>query len=106
MASQTIDSRLIPTIQYSTPNTGDTVSMPANGNVIHVINPSGTLLALTYALNGSPSDGDAVTICSSQAVTTFTMSGGTIIGALTTLAVATFATFIYSATASKWFRCG
>lgn len=106
MASSTIDIRLIPTVQYATPATGDTITANNTGNLNLLINPSGTLLALTLALNGSPSDGDIIRFGSSQAVTTFTMSGGTIIGPLTALAIATFASYMYSATAAKWFRVG
>ncbi len=106
MATSTIDTRLIPTTQYAAPATGDTVTATNTGNLNLLINPSGALLALTLALNGSPSDGDLISFGSSQVVTTFSMTGGTIIGALTTLAIATFASYIYSATASKWFRIG
>lgn len=104
--TSTMDSRLIPTVQYTTPGTGDTITASASGNVTLLINPSGALLALTVALNGSPSDGDVLTMGASQTVTTFSMTGGTVIGALTTLAAATFASYMYSATASKWFRVG
>lgn len=106
MATQTLDSRLVPTVQYTTPTTGTTITVNVSGNVSLLIDPAGALLALTLTLNGSPSDGDTFTISSSQAVTTLTMSGGTIIGALTTLAIATFAEYMYSATGSKWFRIG
>lgn len=102
----TIDIRLIPTVQYSTPTTGQTVNASTSGNVSLLINPAGSLLALTLALNPSPSDGDMLNIASSQIVTGFTMSGGTVIGALTSMAVATFARYQYSATAAVWFRIG
>lgn len=104
--TSTIDIRLIPTIQYTTPTTGSTINVNATGHVQLIINPVGSLLALTVALPGSPSDGDVVNISSSQVVTTLTMSGGTIVGALTSLAVASFAEYLYSATAGVWFRKG
>lgn len=106
MGTSTIDTRLLPTTQYSVPLTGDTVTANNSGNHTLIINPAGTLLALTLALNGAPSDGDYLTLASSQIVTGFTMSGGTIVGALTSLTAAGFATFIYNSTASKWFRAG
>lgn len=106
MATSTIDTRLIPTVQYTTPATGATVTAADSGNVHLLVNPAGTLLALTIAFNASPTDGDILTLGSSQAVTTLTMSGGTVIGALTTLAIASFARYMYNATASKWFRIG
>lgn len=98
--------RLQPTVQYTTPATGDTITANNTGNLTVIINPAGSLLTLTLALNATPSDGDIMSLACSQAVTTFTMSGGTVVGALTTMAVATFAAYVYNATANKWFRCG
>jgi hypothetical protein len=106
MPTSTIDIRLIPTVQYVTPTTGSTINASTLGNVSLLINPTGSLLALTLALNASPSDGDKISIASSQVVTGFTMTGGTVIGALTSLAIASFATYEYSATANQWFRIG
>jgi hypothetical protein len=91
---------------YVTPTTGSTITLSQSRHQKLIINPSGTLLALTVALPSSPNDGDVVNIASSQIITTFTLSNATIVGALTTLAVATFASYMYSATASKWFRVG
>lgn len=104
--TSTIDQRLIPAVQYATPTTGQTVSANGSGNVTLLINPAGSLLALILALNASSSDGDVLCFGSSQAVTTFTMSGGTVIGALSTLAIAAFGRYMYSATANQWFRIG
>lgn len=106
MTQRTIDDRQIPTVQYSVPTTGQTITASVSGNVSLLINPAGTLVALTLSLNGTPTDGDTISIGSSQVVTGFTMSNGTIVGALTSLAVATFAKYIYSATSSTWFRIG
>lgn len=106
MSTQTIDQRLIPTKQYATPTTGSTVNINTNGYVRLRLNPAGSLLALTLALPSSPSDGDTVEIASTQAVTTLTMSGGTIIGALTTLVVGTFAVYEFNSDSSQWFRTG
>lgn len=106
MTTQTIDQRLIPSTQYVTPTTGTTITANDHGNLTLLINPSGTLLALTLALNASPTDGDRINISSSQIVTTFSITGGTVIGTLTSLAVATFASYQYNGTAEKWFRVG
>lgn len=106
MATKSIDERLIPSVQYVTPTTGTTVNMTDHGNLTLFINPAGTILALTLALNSTPVDGDKITLSSSQIVTGFTISGGTVIGALTALAVATFEQYTYSSSASKWFRTG
>lgn len=106
MPSLTIDSRLIPQKQYATPTTGQTVTVNSNGRVILFINPAGTLLALTVALPSSPSDQDSVRVFSSQAITTLTMSNGTIIGPLTTMSIATFAEYTYFSDTSSWARTG
>lgn len=106
MTTSTLNSRLIPSTQYVTPSTGDTVTANDSGNVTMLINPAGTLVALTFAFNASPTNGDVVTLGASQIVTGLTMSGGTIIGGLSALAVASFASYQYNSTASKWFRVG
>lgn len=104
--SSSIDIRLIPQNQYVTPTTGSTVTVNSNGYVRLLIDPAGSLLALTVALPSSPTDGDKVEICSTQAITTLTISGGTVIGTLTTMAIGTFAHYIFNGTAAKWFRIG
>lgn len=102
----TMDSRTVPTIQYATPSTGATVTIGSTGSTRLLINPAGSLLALTIAFPGTPSDGDIVQMGSSQAITTVTMSNGTVIGPLTTMAIGTFASYIYNATTTSWFRIG
>lgn len=104
--TSTLSTRLIPQVQYSAPTTGSTVTVNSNGHSVLFINPAGTILALTITLPSSPADGDRITLGSSQVVTGLTMNGGTIIGALTALAVATFATYCFSSSASSWFRIG
>lgn len=104
MSTSTIDQRLIPTVQYSTPATGNTVTVNNTGYVSLLLNPAGTLATLIVTLPSGPSDGDRISVCSSQIVTGLTMNGGTVIGALTTMAVGTFASYMFSATASSWFR--
>lgn len=104
--TSTLNSRIAPTVQYTTPTTGSTINANDAGNLTIIINPSGSLLALTLALNAAPTDGDVFTITASQAVTTFSMTGGTVIGPLTALAIASFASYIYNATTTSWFRTG
>lgn len=106
MPSLTIDSRLVPAKQYATPTTGQTVNVNTNGKVMLFINPAGTLVALTVALPSSPSDQDEVSIFASQAITTLTMSNGTVIGPLTTMAIGTFAKYTYFSDTSSWARSG
>lgn len=106
MATKTIDERLIPQVQYSAPTTGSTVTVQSTGHVRLLINPAGSLLALTISFPGSPSDGDVLQLGSTQAVTTVTMSGGTIVGGLTSFVVGSTATYCYSVTASEWVKIG
>lgn len=104
MATRTLDERLIPAKQYVTPTTGSTVNVNTNGNVKLFLNPAGTLVALTVAFPSSPSDQDVVMVTSSQAITTLTMSNGTVIGPLTTMAIGTFASYTYFSDTSSWAR--
>jgi hypothetical protein len=104
--SVTISERLVPVKQYATPTTGATVTVNSNGCVRLFINPAGTLVALTVALPSSPIDQDEVTIFASQAITTLTMSNGTVIGPLTTMAVGTFAKYTYFSDTTSWARSG
>jgi hypothetical protein len=106
MATITIDERKVPATQYVTPSTGGTVNVDATGNVILLLNPSGTLATLTVNFPSNPTDGDIVTIATSQIITALTVGNGTIIGTLTTLILGGFARFIYNSTANKWFRIG
>jgi len=69
--------------QYATPTTGSTVI--ANGKDL-IINPAGALLALTVTFPSSPDDGQLFNISFTQAITTLTLNGGTILGTLTSVA--------------------
>lgn len=102
----TANVRLIPTKQYVTPTTGSTVNVNTNGYACLFINPAGSLLALTVSFPSTPTDGDVVEVHSSQAITTLTMSNGTVIGPLTTMAIATFAKYRYYSDTSSWARVG
>lgn len=89
--------------QYVTPTTGSSISATGGRIARLLINPAGTLLALTVVLPSSPTDGDEQSIASSQILTGLTITG-TITGTLTTLAAGAFATFKWNAASSKWFR--
>lgn len=93
------------TVQYAVPTTGQTVVI-AGGTTALLVDPAGTLAGLTITLPSAPVNGQEVYIASSQIITALTVNGGTIVGTLTTLGAAGFALFVYSANASKWFRCG
>lgn len=90
-------------VQYATPTTGATVT--GDGSRVIIINPAGTLANLTVVLPAAPVDGQVCILATSQILTALTITG-TIVGTLTTLALGGFATFVYSATAAKWFRAG
>lgn len=102
-ASPSYPPNNIRSLQYAAPTVGQTVT--SDGSSILIIDPAGTLATLTIVLPASPINGQDFVIASSQIVTTLTVTG-TIVGTLTALAVAGFARFIYSSTASKWFRAG
>lgn len=91
--------------QYETPATGATVTFAA-GKEVMTINPAGAILALTIAFPATPADGETRSFNSTQAVTTLTLSGGTFVGGLTSIALAGFATYVYSSGDSKWHRQG
>lgn len=90
-------------VQYAQPTTGQTVT--GDGSRIILIDPAGTLATLTVVLPASPVNGQECIIAASQILTALTITG-TIVGTLTTMALGGFARFVYSATASKWFRAG
>lgn len=96
------------TFERITPVTTDSVVI-GNNTSLYIINPAGTIAALTVTMPATPTAGQVVTISSSQIVTTLTLSGNTgqtIIGALAALAVGGFASYIWVNTDSKWYRCG
>lgn len=90
--------------QYATPTTGQTVTASSGVNAL-LLDPSGTLLALTVVLPSGPVDGQVFMIGCSQIITTLTITG-TIVGTLTTFALGGFARFCYSGSGAKWFRVG
>lgn len=94
------------TVQQAAPTAGQTVTA-AGGLVNYVLlEPAGTLATLTLTLPSSPVNGQRCIVSTTQIITALTVNGGTIIGTLTTLALAWFAEFLYSSDSSKWFRVG
>lgn len=92
-------------MQYVSPSTGGTVNMLSGRQVTLTIDPAGTLATLTVNLPSNPQDGDEAIICTSQILTALTVTNGTIVGTLTTLALGGYARFAYSSV-GKWFRIG
>ena len=99
-------SQLIRTVQTEAPTTGATVTASSARHLWLVINPAGTIAALTINFAGSPSSGDEVTISATQIVTAVTMGNGTVVGAVTSLAVGSFARYVYHTSLAEWIRTG
>jgi hypothetical protein len=99
-----LSGALITVPQYETPLTGTTVT--SDGSQQLIINPLGTLLALTVAFPATPVDGQRFDISCTQIITGLTLtSSATILGTLTTFAAVNgFAGWVYSATAVSWVR--
>ncbi len=93
--------------QISTLTSGTITIADTKQDVQLVHNAASLAITLTITLPASPTDGQKVGFASTLGVTTLTLSSGlTIIGALTTIAAAGFATFMYEASTNKWFRIG
>lgn len=94
------------TLQYVAPVTTDSVTIAA-GTTHLVIEPAGTIAALTVVLPTAPADGTLVQFCSTQIVTTLTLTPGgsdTVVTDTTALAVDTAIKYIYRASSSKWYK--
>lgn len=88
-------------INYSTPTTGSTISSIVGSNIVE---PAGTLLALTVNLPGSPNNGDIAAYTFTQAITGLTFANGTVVNTLTTAASGGTVKFIFYNGTSKWYK--
>jgi hypothetical protein len=93
--------------QVSVPLTGNTVTIDDDVENL-LIDPAGTIAALTVNMPLAPYDGQEVTLGASQTVTALTMSGNgkTLNGGLTTIGAALFGTWRYKAANTTWYRIG
>lgn len=91
--------------QYAAPTNGATVVVNPGVEFLF-LDPTGTIAACTVTLPANPVDFQCLRIALSQIVTALTVGGGTLVGTLTTLGLAGFASFVYSVTAGKWARAG
>jgi hypothetical protein len=89
-------------IQYVVPTTGQTINATGTGSL--VLAPAGLLATLTVTFPSSPVDGQGFEVFSSQIITALTLSGGTIKGAITSIAINGWARWKYSSTGAAWFR--
>ncbi len=93
-------------IQLEAPASGDTVIVSADTSML-LLNPAGGLATLTITLPSIDIDnGQMITIASDMAITVVTLNGGTINGAITTLAANGFAQYIYELSTDSWYRVG
>jgi len=100
----------VSTQQRAVPTTGQTVTVTQTNapRINLVIDPAGTLVALTVAFPTGAFDGQVISFMTTQALTglTLTTVTGTLVGALTTAALNAFATYVWNATTSVWYRIG
>ncbi len=94
-------------IQLEAPLSGDTVFVLADTDML-ILNPAGALAALTITLpSGTDIDqGQVVTIASDQVIAAVALNGGTINGAIASLAANGFAQYIYELSTDAWYRIG
>jgi hypothetical protein len=84
-----------------TPTTGGTVTLVSGQ--INIINPAGTLATLTLALPASPSNNDIISVAFTQAITSVSYSGGTVVGSPTSSALGGQWYLTYDSGSSTWY---
>jgi hypothetical protein len=93
--------------QYATPLTGTsiTIGTTANGAPTQalILNPAGTIAALTVVFPTGVVDGYKLQISTSQVITALTLTGA-ISNAVTTLAAGATVAYVWVAQAASWFR--
>lgn len=93
---------------YQTPSTGFSYTFASPTQVL-ILSPATTLATGTIITPSSPADGMTITISSTQTITSLTFSansGQSISNAITTLALGSFASYLYRATNTTWYRVG
>lgn len=90
-----------------TPLTGTTVAVPVDC-ATYIVQPAGTIAALTLNLAGVPTVRN-VKIITTAIITTLTMGGGgsnTLLGGLTAGVANGYAEYEYYLPTTTWYRCG
>jgi hypothetical protein len=94
--------------QYTTPLTGTSIQIGSSANGAPaqalVLNPAGTIAALSVVFPAGVVDGFKLTISSSQIITALTLSGATISNPLTAMTAGQVASYVWVAQAASWFR--
>lgn len=85
----------------TTPAAGGTVNLV--NNQYNIVNSSGSLLALTVNLPSSPNNGDLVYIKYTQAVTTVTYGGGTVVDGITFPIAGGLVMLTYDSSTTSWY---
>lgn len=94
---------IFPDAQAFTPTTGTTLTIAQYRLPILVaLSPAGTLASLTITLPPLPYAGQQISISTTQALTSLTINGGTVIGNITTLAANGFVGFVFDG--ASWRR--
>lgn len=91
-------------IQYTQPTTGNTIV--SNGRQRLIVDPSGTLAALTITFPSAPATGQIFSISISQIITTLTLGAGgnAIKGTIVTSATNSAGSWIYYQPNQTWFK--
>jgi hypothetical protein len=84
-----------------TPTTGGTVVLV--NNQYNIINPAGTLLALTVTLPSSPINNDTVQIKYTQSITTVTYNGGTVVDGIISPVAGGYVILTFDSTNNSWY---
>jgi hypothetical protein len=90
---------------YAQPLTGTTVTV-ANSTNCEVIDPAGTLAALTVQFPTPLADGHKFELVITQPITALTLTGGTLVGGVTTTAGYYSSAWRYRAANTTWYRTG
>lgn len=101
-----IDGGPLNTMTFATIASGGSSVIP-DGNRFYIIGNGSLILAMSLTMPPNPVDTQRVTVSSKSAVTSFTMSantGQTLYGGLTTILGGGFATWIYRAADTSWYR--
>lgn len=83
------------------PLTGNTVNLANNS--YNVINPAGTIAALTLSLPSSPLNNDAIVIKYTQSVTSVSYTNGTVVAAVAAKTAGQIDTIVYDSTTTSWY---
>lgn len=101
-------AKVVNDYSYFTPLTGTTVQCPSGSAATSdvIIDPAGTLAALTIALPTTPIDGQNVVIPTTQTITALTVTAatGTVLNAPATLTAGQAIEYKYIASPNKWVR--